>query len=678
MDTNETVTVRTELKTDAARVWNLYAHHTYGNGDLPLVACREALQNSVDACRKSIADGTVERGFFEVCYDAAAGVLSFEDNGCGMDHAQLHTVFLTLGGSGKAGDAGATGGFGVAKAVILGCSPTATWAIHSRDNYVPSEHLGQTVALSEQKRPWRRGTRITVSGFRGELDAYCGRHGRNVGLVVRLRDLLGGCSLPEMDLRVNGEEVEPLFPAYRATTLELPASWGEGVAAVAAAAFGRAPESGRAHYFIRVNGLVQHHRQLGWSCAFDRDVVIELTPAGKPDDENYPLTTSRDEVRGPARAGLSALVRELEEAAKPPPEGPEYETFDPDDQNAYEFAGQLDAFLADLEKRGALAATLTASAEPRAKRRSEIVATGEAATLVEAIEVSGAALPEWIADCVAAGEELTEGQKGTVIQIVRRRAEGAWEADGGGLGAVIGARLVEAQLDPSAGRKRRDPLGGAALVKVSRKNYDPAKAKAFRARPKASLPLLLAWDACCRIIARAADQSTSFRPGFVLDDTLRAAASEENGKRFLLVNPDWLQRVVDENRHKAGGWNLVAACVHIVACHELAHLPRMDADHDERFAVLRETIGLQSVQVLPAMERVCSAALRAVPRAAGAGDYLEALLAAVRSHAAERASENGWERVVDWSDDRLREVIGRRWTPASAIKAVAESAGAAA
>ena len=78
------------------------------------------------------------------------------------------------------------------------------------------------------------------------------------------------------------------------------------------------------------------------------------------------------------------------------------------------------------------------------------------------------------------------------------------------------------------------------------------------------------------------------------------------------------------------------------------------------------------------MERVCSAALRAVPRAAGAGDYLEALLAAVRSHAAERASENGWERVVDWSDDRLREVIGRRWTPASAIKAVAESAGAAA
>ncbi|HRE15255.1 MAG TPA: hypothetical protein PLD37_13755, partial [Usitatibacteraceae bacterium] len=79
-----------------------------------------------------------------------------------MDADTILGKFLSLGESGKgqAGDSEeAAGGFGVAKAVILGTSPTFRWELHSRDNLAVSEGPGRDVAIYDA--PFLQGTRIT-------------------------------------------------------------------------------------------------------------------------------------------------------------------------------------------------------------------------------------------------------------------------------------------------------------------------------------------------------------------------------------------------------------------------------------------------------------------------------------------------------------------------------------
>ena len=81
--------------------------------------------------------------------------------------------FLSLGDSGKA-DAGssdeAAGGFGVAKAVILGTSSTFRWELHTRDNLAVSEGANVDVAIYDA--PYLQGARITVFDVPERFDVH--------------------------------------------------------------------------------------------------------------------------------------------------------------------------------------------------------------------------------------------------------------------------------------------------------------------------------------------------------------------------------------------------------------------------------------------------------------------------------------------------------------------------
>ena len=124
---------------NAARIWSFLTTSLYQSGDLPVLATRESLQNSVDAIREAIRHRSlrVGDGRFEVTWDPALRSLAWSDNGIGMDTATILDKFLSLGDSGKAAAGSsdeAAGGFGVAKAVILGASESFTWRVHTRDN----------------------------------------------------------------------------------------------------------------------------------------------------------------------------------------------------------------------------------------------------------------------------------------------------------------------------------------------------------------------------------------------------------------------------------------------------------------------------------------------------------------------------------------------------------------
>ena len=137
---------------NASKIWAFLTTSLYQSGDLPLLATRESLQNGFDAIKAAIRAHKLRagEGRFEVSWDPARRSLTWTDNGIGMDARTILDKFLSLGESGKA-DAGssdeAAGGFGVAKAVILGASESFRWELHTRDNLAVSKGANAEVEI---------------------------------------------------------------------------------------------------------------------------------------------------------------------------------------------------------------------------------------------------------------------------------------------------------------------------------------------------------------------------------------------------------------------------------------------------------------------------------------------------------------------------------------------------
>jgi len=129
--------------TTGVDVWGFFAAHLYSYPLLPIVL-RELFQNARDACRRV---GHEPRIRIAVLGDAdfRYGQIVCRDNGCGMDEDTILDRFLCLGGTDKA--QGDTGGFGIAKAVILGgCT---WWEVRTH----PSTGSGQIPSIGSGQVP---------------------------------------------------------------------------------------------------------------------------------------------------------------------------------------------------------------------------------------------------------------------------------------------------------------------------------------------------------------------------------------------------------------------------------------------------------------------------------------------------------------------------------------------
>lgn len=272
---------------DINRMWELFTKSTYESKDLPLLAVREALQNARDSIDKAITQRKMRKGEgrFDVVVDRAQKALIFRDNGLGMNAAILQS-FLNVGESPKfkeaqekgelnasislgvkkykrgenAGDgayyirlngllqfqrpkkssdkklpydyvldyetSGTTGGFGVAKAVILGCSQNRSWQIRTQDLLVTSTQVekGQSI---ETGLPYVEGVELTVFNV-PHFDRVTYQHREYGQLVenwdrieVRIRNLLALNTLPNMTLTLNGEVIPPYFEGRRGMSVDL-------------------------------------------------------------------------------------------------------------------------------------------------------------------------------------------------------------------------------------------------------------------------------------------------------------------------------------------------------------------------------------------------------------------------------------------------------------------------
>ena len=661
-----------EAKTNNAMMWRYFTTSVYASGDLPVLATREALQNAVDACRARFAQGgkPLRGGRFEVTWDPATRSLTWEDNGIGMDAATIEHKFLDLGTSGKtsAADSGqAAGGFGVAKAVILGTSSTFRWELHSRDNLTTSHGPGGKEPIYHA--PMLHGTRITIHDVLLEFDSrYDYASNRKLPLMERLRVVLAANDLDGMTLVLNGVEVSRMFSRKAGSRVAFDGSWGDGTTAVVKA-YRRPPGDDQGAYYIRLGGLFQFgaSSQRG---ELKADVVIDLTTRVRPGDKGYPLNAARDALQDQTRWAFQDLAAEVERESESTGTDNEYEIFDPDSDDAAERSGAdeiaeetrqafedpvFQAAIADA--RGGLREYKAAqdfgtfekpsSSAPAGSRsgRGERDDVPDGMLILDAEEMGVPGTPEAataeirlalmqadFAAAEAAGVDPKPGAGGIFtnavaralaqdmswdsnVQVVSDAIERAMDASvavgGGGLMQAAALAQLDAPMKLLAphGPKRVNPFGKLAGLRISKKNYDRQKARRFRKGFGKWLPELIAWDGTLRIIAAEARVRRRFKPGFVLDDTkMGMVASGTAGVAVIYIHPDRFAQAIKV--HKARPLAL-AAYVHGLAVHELTHLDgRMGDGHSEDFTVAREDMGASTAHLLPAISILLSRVLR--------------------------------------------------------------------
>jgi hypothetical protein len=461
------------------------------------LATREALQNSVDAVKAAIRARKLkpEDGYFAMAWDAAERSLSFADNGIGMDADTIIGKFLSIGDSGKrdATDSGeAAGGFGFAKAVILGVSRSFKWRMHTRDNLADGADAEVQVYAAER----REGTMLTVYDIDPDAIRYWDRaRGVYVGIEDRLKELLAANDLPGIRLTFNGVEVKPMFSRRGGSRVSVEGSWGEGTTA-AVKAYRRAPGDRGGAYYLRLGGLFQVKipSQRG---GLKADVVVDFSTTVRPGARGYPMNAARDGLQDQAAWTFSDVVDDVERENESVGKSEEDEWIDPegdDDTGGTEIADQMAEAFGDADVQRAIAeaaggirdfygeqakygavAEVTASAAPRG---TKAVAEGDAPergwVLPAGMEVAagGGGLAVDIAapsDVQAAGvlramltsaDDQGRAAGGVRVVIVTeqvdqalRRAEAGQQLDGWQTQAVEAAidRAAEAALAPGGG-----------------------------------------------------------------------------------------------------------------------------------------------------------------------------------------------------------------------------------
>ena len=562
-------------------------------------------------------------GCFSVTWDPATRSLTWEDNGIGMDAATIQAKFLSLGDSGKrdaSGSAEAAGGFGVAKAVILGVSPTFQWELHTRDNLAHPEEGG---AVPIDDAPLRQGTRITVFDIDRDFDSqFDYARSEYVSLVDRLRLVLGACDLPGLTLVFNGQPVDPFFSRRGGSRVQA-GSFGPDTTATVKL-YRRSDRGGA--YWLRLGGLYQFHAPARRG-RLPADVVIDLTTTLRPGERGYPLTASRTSLQGPAQSALADLQREVEKESESAGRSEEYETYDPeqgpDSATAAEVQEGFAAALADVDLQAGLAAgarTLQQFAAADAQSAGVPMPIDSTAP-----QGSRTELPERIRVAVAA-LEAGAGSAQDLQLALADLGDHAMAPGGEGLAQLVPA-MAAVQRALSAAPTApplRNPFGRYAGLRISKRNYDRAKARAFKKAFARWVPYLVAWDLVLRLVARVGRIQDRFLPGFVLDDSVSglAAKATTGSTSVVYIHPDQFKATAREFAAQPAA---LAYYLHALACHELAHVELGLGDgHGEEFVSHRETLGKATSGLLPAIEAGVVRILKLSPTASPEAQALRA------------------------------------------------------
>lgn len=279
-----------ELKADVHMIWKLQCQNLYNSKNLGALAVRECLQNSLDAIAKAIKLNQITQDEAYVNIDVDGNDLIIEDNGIGMDIQTLHEKFLSLGGTTK-GDEDSVGGFGIAKAVILGCGDG--FKVETQDNIFTSEDLGKNPI---QKTTFRQGTKMTLINVQtGDKTHISDNPDKFINSIL---DYILSSEIG-VTVKVNGEVREPYFQKT-GKTLKSPATFDISSDMIPDKTklkinVYKDKSNGSKYLYIRLRGLTQFKQYLGWNA--NCNIVLDFQTKLDPRSVDYPFSTNREGLK---------------------------------------------------------------------------------------------------------------------------------------------------------------------------------------------------------------------------------------------------------------------------------------------------------------------------------------------------------------------------------------------
>jgi len=481
---------------------------------------REAIQNAVDAGAKSVhcsvlklPDGTVQ--------------VRCDDDGRGMDRDTLITKFLRLGASGKKADAGAAGGFGKAKEMLL--LPWLQWSVTTRTTHVVGAGLRyETTAVSE-----RKGTRLEVV-----MPAdNCTRIQLAMAFVAR-------CNLPHVRFYFHGDGTELAGTQAAAK----PGKLIREIPGKAKLYFAKGAES---ELSIRTGGLWMFNRYL--PSAVQGRVTAELI--GRSIDL---LTANRDSFRDYDLArGIEALAAEI--------------------------AADVKSATKERDKsrkvyRG------TGKFSPRAAKELEAslaVASAGAMELASKISTGSGASVQLDAQTVTRMGDvlLHDGGAGEAVVTDGELRVG---------GSPAAAAVVVLSVTPVLGQEHLERImkqlawSPDFYVVNNLEGWKPPPGLLPERMNRKALALAKAWTELCRYVLIMLNSSAEFGVGWVFDDDTGAGYLREHGQHWLMLNPsaDKADRAKLFDPQIPAHLNWLVAC----AVHEATHMANGIDLHNEAFS----------------------------------------------------------------------------------------------
>lgn len=292
-----------QLSADVTAIWKLQCKNLYNSKNLGALAIRECLQNSLDAIKSAEKAGKIKKGEGHIEIEINENYVRFSDNGIGMDVKTLHEKFLNLGGTTK-GDKDNVGGFGLAKAVILGCG--SGFEIHTQDNKFSSEDLGKN-PISKTK--FRQGTQITLYGVQTDKDKTIKEHW---DMLVTKAIMYVESSEVEVPVSINGvtcirngwfhsTKKTRRPPGYFGITeKEVPSDTKLAINVY------KLNNSSAGMMFIRLRGLTQFKKYIGWNS--NCDIVLDIQTKINPRSSEYPFSTNREGLKSQYQPIIDKII----------------------------------------------------------------------------------------------------------------------------------------------------------------------------------------------------------------------------------------------------------------------------------------------------------------------------------------------------------------------------------
>jgi len=490
---------------------------------------REAIQNSVDA-------GATQIQCFVSIDSEGNRIVATEDNGGGMTEEILIDKFLMLGGSTKKLGSGSAGGFGKAKELLI--LPWIRWSVHTRDRRVDGAGLDYEI----HEAPYISGTRIEVvmPGDEATSDAAA------VSFISK-------CSLPNVRFSVTRIDADGASSRVNPkANLTGGALVDEVLDKAEIHVIDVDYESSR--LYIRVNGLYMFNQ---WMTSMKgKQMVVEITA---PSIEV--LTANRDGFRD---YGIRSKIDSITE----------------------------------------LFAKNTVSALSRSKGLIRKKYSGKGKFQAERARTEVLSQIGYIEPTVNGFTEISESDITSiskVMEMISRRASGLEERSSGYSGRSSGEGLLSTSNVPD-GALTRELLSSVAFlgahhveeaVKQLAWSPDfyvvneidhfkiPAKFMPETMKPQV-IKLARTWTELCRYVLMQLGNFQPFGVGWTFSDSARAAFLDEDGEKWLLLNPfkkigrtdTWTPTNIEDLKF-----------LYAAAIHECTHLADDVGDHDESFAI---------------------------------------------------------------------------------------------